>query len=120
MKIAITAQGQDLSSQVDPRFGRAQYFLIVNTESMDFECVANKQNINAPSGAGIQAGQIIANTGAKVLLTGNCGPKALGILSAAKVQVIVGVSGKVEDVIQKYNNGELNVTDSSNVEGHWM
>ena len=53
MKIAITAQGPELSAQVDPRFGRAKYFIIYDVDSDEFEAVDNEQNLNAPQGAGI-------------------------------------------------------------------
>jgi predicted Fe-Mo cluster-binding NifX family protein len=120
MKIAITASGEGLDSTIDPRFGRAKNFIIVDEQTMDFKCIPNEQNINAPSGAGIQAAQIVSKQGAEVLITGNCGPKAFAILDAANIKVIVGVSGIVKDSIIKYKQGELKPTDSSNVEGHWM
>ncbi|MDD4202401.1 MAG: NifB/NifX family molybdenum-iron cluster-binding protein [Candidatus Omnitrophica bacterium] len=120
MKIAVTSSGKDLFSDIDPRFGRAQNFIIVDSESMEFKCVVNEQNINAPSGAGIQAGQIVAKSGAEILITGNCGPKAFAVLDRAKIKVVVGVTGTVKEAVEKYKRGELESTDSSNVEGHWM
>ena len=120
MKVAITATGETLNSDIDLRFGRAQNFLIVDTDTMQIDNVTNAQNINAAQGAGIQAAQTIAKTGAEVLITGNCGPKAFGVLSAANIKVIVGVSGKIQDVLESYKQGKLKTVDSSNVEGHWM
>jgi len=79
MKIAISASGSDLSSSVDPRFGRCPFFLLVDTDTMEFEAVENS-NVSAMSGAGIQSAQFIANKGAKALLTGSCGPNAFQTL----------------------------------------
>jgi len=74
MKIAVTSTGTDLDSQVDPRFGRALYILIVDSETFDFEVLDNKENVNALKGAGIQAASMVNDKGAEVLLTGFCGP----------------------------------------------
>lgn len=119
MKIAVTSTGPELSSEVDPRFGRAMYFLIVDPDTMEFEPVENKQNINLPQGAGIQAGKIVVDKQAEYLLTGNCGPKAFTVLQAAGVKVVTGVSGKVNDAVEKFKNDELRPSAGANVEGHW-
>lgn len=119
MVIAVTVQGNDLQGQVDPRFGRAEHFLIVDSETMGFEVVENEQNLSLPQGAGIQAAQTVAKNRAEVLLTGNCGPKAFKTLQAAGIKVVVGVSGRIEDAIQAYLRGELHPAAAANVEGHW-
>lgn len=119
MKIAVTSTGTELTSEMDPRFGRAAYFLIVDTETLDFEPVENSQNINLPQGAGIQAGKTVADKKVDTLITGNCGPKAFRTLQAAGIKVITDVSGRVIDAVQKFKNGELKQTDNANVEGHW-
>jgi len=120
MKIAVTSAGKDLTADVDPRFGRAEYFLIVDTETLDFEVVENQQNLNLPQGAGIQAGKNLINTGATVLITGNCGPKAFQVLNAGKIKIITGANGNIKDVIDKFKSGELKYSDNANVEGHWV
>jgi predicted Fe-Mo cluster-binding NifX family protein len=120
MVIAVTAQGNDLQGEVDPRFGRAKYFLIVDSDTMRFEVAENEQNLSLPQGAGIQAAQIVTKHRAEVVLTGNCGPKAFKTLQAAGIKVVVGVSGKIEDAIQAYLRGELEHAKDSNVEGHWV
>lgn len=118
MVIAVTAQGNDLQGEVDPRFGRAKHFLLVDSETMEFEVVENQQNLSLPQGAGIQAAQIVTNHRADVVLTGNCGPKAFKTLEAAGIEVVVNVSGKIEDAIQAYLQGELRPAAAANVEGH--
>ena len=120
MKAAVTSQGRDLSSQVDPRFGRAKYFVIVDTESGQFSAHDNSQNLNAVQGAGIQAGRIVIDLGAEAVITGNMGPKAFATLQAGSVKVYVGAAGSVADAIQKLKAGELECVSKANVEGHWM
>ena len=71
MKIAVTSTGKDLSSDIDPRFGRAAYFILINSDTMDSEVLENKQNFNLPQGAGIQAGKTIVESKAIALITGN-------------------------------------------------
>ena len=120
MIIAVTAQGRDLNGEVDPRFGRANYFLLVNSETMDVQVAENHQSLNLPQGAGIQAAQNVANHEPEVVLTGNCGPKAFKTLQAAGIKVVVGVSGKIEDAIRAYLRGKFEHAKDANVEGHWV
>ena len=104
MKICITSQGDNLDSQVDPRFGRCQYFIIADTDSPKVEAVKNP-NMEAMGGAGIQSGQFVAGQQIKAVLTGNVGPNAFQTLQAAGVDVIIGVSGSVKEAIEKYKSG---------------
>ena len=120
MMIAVTSQGRDLAGEVDPRFGRANQFLLVDSETMDFQVAENHQSLNLPQGAGIQTAQNVANHEPEVVLTGNCGPKAFKTLQAAGIKVVVGVSGKIEDAIQAYLRGEFEHAKDANVDGHWV
>jgi predicted Fe-Mo cluster-binding NifX family protein len=119
MKIAVTSQGKVLGSRVDPRFGRAAYILIVDTETWDYEILDNKDNLNALQGAGIQAASDISHKGAEVLLTGFCGPNAFKTLNAAGIKVANGASGTVIEAIKAFMNGKMPLSDSPNAEGHW-
>jgi predicted Fe-Mo cluster-binding NifX family protein len=119
MKIAISANRRDLEAEVDPRFGRAQFFLIVDTDTMKFDVVANQVSMQAPQGAGIQAAALVARHRPAAVLTGNCGPKAFQTLQAAGIPVIVGVTGIVRDAVQSYRTGKLRPARSSNVASHW-
>ena len=114
MKICITSQGNDLNSSVDPRFGRCQYFIIVDTDSLGFEAIQNP-NIEASGGAGIQSAQLIASKQAKAILSGNVGPNAYDTLKAARIEVITGVSGTIKDVIEKYKKGDYKVSEGPSV-----
>jgi len=120
MNIVITSQGKSLESKIDPRFGRAKYFIVYDTENGEFVAIDNVQNLNAAQGAGIQAGQNVIGTGTEVLITGNCGPKAFKILSMGEVKVFKADSGTVGENIEKYKRGELENLSGANVEGHWV
>jgi len=118
VKIAISATGPGLDADVDPRFGRCQYFIIIDAETMQFEALENS-SAAAAGGAGISAAQMVANKGAEVVLTGNCGPNAYQTLSAAGVQVISGVSGTVRDAVQAHKAGKLQPSAQPNVASHY-
>jgi predicted Fe-Mo cluster-binding NifX family protein len=106
MKIAISAMDPNLDSEVDPRFGRSQYFILVDPETMQFESLTNP-NLEAPSGAGIITAQLIYNKGASAVITGTIGPKAHQALAAAGVRMLMGVSGTIRDAIESFKAGKL-------------
>jgi predicted Fe-Mo cluster-binding NifX family protein len=118
MKIAISSTGKDLDAQVDPRFGRCQYFIIVEPKSLEYK-VFDNPNIDAAGGAGIQSGRMMADNGVKAVLTGNVGPNAFQTLTAAKVEIITGVSGTIREAVQRYNNGEFQSTKEATVADHF-
>jgi predicted Fe-Mo cluster-binding NifX family protein len=118
MKIAISAAGPTLDAEVDPRFGRCQYFIIADPETMEFEAVDNSSAM-AAGGAGISAAQAIADKGVQAVLTGNCGPNAYQVLDAAGIQVITGVSGKIKDAIEGYRSGKFKASAQANVPDHF-
>jgi predicted Fe-Mo cluster-binding NifX family protein len=113
MKIAISTSGAGLDAEIDPRFGRCQYFIIADSETAEFEVMDNSSTL-AGGGAGISAAQAIVDMGAKTVLTGNCGPNAYQVLSSAGIQVITGVSGKVKDAIKDYRSGKLKASAQEN------
>lgn len=120
MKIAITATGQDLTAEVDPRFGRAAYILVVDTDTLNFDLIDNAANKDAFKGAGIQAAAAVSDKGAKVLLTGFCGPNAFKTLEAAGVKVINDVSGRVQDAVDRFKTGAYTAyAPAPNTDGHW-
>jgi predicted Fe-Mo cluster-binding NifX family protein len=119
MKLAVTAKGKELSSPVDPRFGRAACIVIVDTETMAFEALDNSENVNAFKGAGIKAATMIVDNGAEVLLTGYCGPNAFKTLQAAGVKVVNDVAGTVEAAVEKFLSGDVVYSDGANTDGHW-
>lgn len=120
MKVAVTSMGQNLESKVDPRFGRANWFIVVNTETDEYQVVNNEQNLNAGLGAGIQSAENISRYGVEAVITGNCGPKAFRTLDAAGIRVFCGAEGTVAEVLKKFKSGKLKQAAGANVEGHWV
>jgi len=118
MKICVTSQGDSLESTVDPRFGRCAWFLIVDTDSMSFEAIDNANAQNA-GGVGVQSGQLMAEKGVDVVLTGNAGPNAFQTLNAADIQLVTGVSGSVLDAVEAYKKGKYQTTDNPTVKSHF-
>lgn len=118
MKIAITAHGDSSSATVDSRFGRADYFVFYDQESDTWDSLANAQNIEAAHGAGIQAGQNLAKTGAKVLITGHVGPKAFKVLNAEQIAMYSfgdNVNSNVEEVLAAFRAGKLTAITVENL-----
>lgn len=118
MKICVTSQGSDLDSLADPRFGRCQYFIIVETDTMEYKVIENS-NIAAGGGAGIQSAQLVAQEGVKAVLTGNCGPNAFQVFSQAGIKVITGISGSVRDSVEKFKSGVIGESTSPSVKDHF-
>ena len=118
MKLAVTSQKNNLQSPLDARFGRAKYFILVDTESGTFSAVDNAVNLNAAQGAGIQEGKRVAELGVQGLITGHVGPKALSTLQAAGVQVHTGASGTVAEAIDQFKAGKLAALKTADVEAH--
>lgn len=106
MKIAVSAVDGDLNAPVDLHFGRAAYFVIVDSNSLDFEAVPNP-NVEADGGAGVQSAQLVLEKGARAVITGRCGPNAFRVLQAAGISIIEGVQGTVREMIQAWKNGRL-------------
>ena len=117
MKVLFTAKAENLESEIDPRFGRCSYFLIVDLDSMEFEHISNESAM-ASGGAGIQAAQTVAKTGVKVVVTGNMGPNAFQTLSAAGIKVFTGADGTIRESIEKYKRGKLSLAEAPNVGSH--
>lgn len=117
MKICVTATSPNLDAQIDPRFGRCQYFVIVDPDTMEFEAISN-ESAAAMGGAGIQAAQTVADKGVEAVITGNVGPNAFRTLSAASIKIFTGASGTVQDAIQSYKNGELQEPTDATASAH--
>jgi predicted Fe-Mo cluster-binding NifX family protein len=118
MKIAVSATGKDLSCQIDPRFGRCQYFIFVDSETMEFEAFENG-GLMASGGAGVQAAQLVAQKGATTIITGNLGPNAASALSASGIKVYLVPSGTVKEVIEGYRTGSLREANGATVPPHF-
>ena len=117
MKIAVSSSGKNLEAQLDPRFGRCDYFLIVDTDNMDFEVFPNG-NAMLAGGAGIQAAQFVASKGAQALITGRCGPNAVQMLTAAGIKLYAGQDGRIRDVVERFRQGQMTPATEANAPSH--
>ena len=118
MKLCVSATGNDLGATVDPRFGRCQFFIFIDSDTMAFEPVANPA-FTAGGGAGIQAAQLVVNKSAAIVLTGNVGPNAFQALQAAGIKIVTGISGTVKEAIEKFKKGEVQFTGAPTVGSHF-
>lgn len=117
MRIAVTSTGEDLGSAVDPRFGRAAFFVIGDTETMDFTAIENE---NAAGGAaGIGSAKRVIDEGVDAVLTGHCGPNAQRTLDAAGVKIYTDVTGTVAEAVERFKSGKLTTADGPNVQSHF-
>lgn len=120
MIVAVTSLGNDLESPIDSRFGRAKTIIIYNTDDNSFETCENNVNLNAAQGAGIQTAQLIVESKAEVLLTGNLGPKAFKVLAAGNVTPYTVDASSVQEAIELFKQNKLEIATAPNVEGHWI
>lgn len=120
MKVVVTSSGERKDSMIDPRFGRAAAFVMVDTASGEIEAVVdNRQGVEAAQGAGVQAAEAVSRLGAECLVTGHCGPKAFRTLEAAGIAVFIGASGTVADAVEQLRSGALERATTPDVAGHW-
>jgi predicted Fe-Mo cluster-binding NifX family protein len=118
MKVAVSSNGENLDAQVDPRFGRCQFFVVVNPDDMSFD-VLNNESAAQGGGAGIQTAQFLASQGVAAVITGNCGPNAVQTLSAAGIELFGGQAGTVREAVERFKTGNLNPTSEANVDSHF-
>jgi len=118
MKVAVSSSGTNLDSQIDPRFGRCAYFVIVNTDDMSFEAFDN-EGVALGGGAGIQSSQFVASKGAGAVITGNVGPNAVQTLSAVGVEIFMGQTGSVREAVERYRRDDIKPEGSPNVTDHY-
>jgi predicted Fe-Mo cluster-binding NifX family protein len=108
-----------MDSRVDPRFGRAAQFVVVDTDSGEVSAVDNSKGVQAAQGAGIQAAETVSRLGAECLVTGHCGPKAFRTLQAAGIDIFTGATGTVREALEQLEAGTLEHAAGPDVAGHW-
>jgi len=118
MKVAISSRGNTLQSDVDSRFARCPYYIIYDTESESFEAIENK-SVMAGGGAGVQASQSLSDMGVEAVISGNIGPSAFRVLSAASIEIYSGATGSIQDVIKKFKKGEYKKVNGPDVESRF-
>lgn len=118
MRVCVTAAASGIDAPMDPRFGRCPFFVVVDLDSMSEKSIPNA-NVDATSGAGIQAASEVARQGASALITGNIGPNAMQTLSAAKIDVYQHQGGaSVREAVELFKRGELSKMDAPSVPAH--
>jgi predicted Fe-Mo cluster-binding NifX family protein len=119
MRIAISAQGPDMSSRVDPRFGRAAWFIVYDTDTSTFEVLENSESAGATQGAGIQTAQLVAHQSVDLVVSGNMGPKAFEALRAAGIKMVAWDNGTVAEAVELIRSGHFQALGTANARGHW-
>jgi len=119
VKIAIAADGADLSARVGQRFGRTRQFVIYDVAAGTFEMLDNAPSADASQGAGTGAAQRVGRAGVQAVLVGHCGPKAFRALSEGGIAVYANVEGSVSDAVAAFRSGQLTPTDGADVDSHW-
>jgi predicted Fe-Mo cluster-binding NifX family protein len=119
MKIAFTTSGSTLDAPLDSRFGRAPQYLVYDLDTDTFDVIDNSRSLNAAQGAGIQAAEQVVRSGAGSVVTGHCGPKAFQVLAAAGITVYTTDAATVAEALEQFKAGNLVLTQSADVEGHW-
>lgn len=102
MKIAISSTGKSIESNVSHVFGRADYFLIVDTESKSvIDVLDNSKAKNSSKGAGVIAASLVAKSGIDMVFSGKIGPTASEILEKSLVSQVTSVSGPICEILNE-------------------
>ncbi len=118
MKLAICAQGGELSSAVDQRFGRCPYFVILDTESKEVIKSIPNSAAGASGGAGTQTARLLFSEKVDAVAVGNVGPNAANALNAAGIKIYSGINGTVEEALDLYLDGKLSSSPGATVDSH--
>jgi len=109
MRIAVASEGKELSSKVDPRFGRARYMVIHDTGTGELEVLDNQDISQLTGGAGVKAAEAVVDKYVDYVISLNFGPNALKVFKAANVKAAVFSDGTVADAIELAKRGQLNI-----------
>ena len=120
MKVAISSQGPDLESPFDPGFGKAMFFVVINTDTGQFEARDNREHLDAMLGAGIQTARHVAAMGVDLVISGNIGHRALATLKGNNVKILVGATGPVSNAVEQFKSGHLKPLSRSDPLGSWL
>jgi predicted Fe-Mo cluster-binding NifX family protein len=117
MKIAVTATGEGLDAPTSSIFGRSAYISLIETDTLSCESLPNPA-ISAAGGAGIQAAQFLAQRGVQAVVTGNVGPNAFQVFSAAHIPVYLYDGPSVRQAVQAFISGELTEAGGPSARSH--
>ena len=119
MKVCISSNGNSGDSALDPRFGRAAYFIIADTETMEFEPIENSAAASG-GGAGVTSGQLMMDKSVEAVITGNVGPNAMNVLEAANIGIFRGEPMSVKVNIEQFRKGKLEKISTTVPSHHGM
>ncbi len=118
MKIILTTTSAELDANIDPRFGRGAYFVVVDTDTLSWQAHPNP-GVNAGGGAGSLAAQFAANQKAEAVISGDFGPNAYNALQAAGIAMFLfGTSRTGREAVENYKAGRLERVGAPTGSGH--
>ncbi len=117
VKIIIPAEKKTMESPICLSFGRAPFFLVMDTESGAFEIIENKAEA-VQGGAGIKAAQLVLDAGAEAVIAYRMGQNAFDVLKKAKVQLLRAEGETAAEAAALFNAGKLKELDKINLGFH--
>lgn len=117
MKVIVSSTGNSIDSPISPVFGRAKYYVMVDTDDLSCEGFENPA-VSQSSGAGIQAAQFVLKKGPEAILSSNIGPNAFQVLSAGSIPCYSASEGTVREVVSAFNDGKLSPMGNASVDSH--
>jgi predicted Fe-Mo cluster-binding NifX family protein len=117
MKVIVSSTGSDVDSVISPVFGRAKFYLLVNTEDFSFDSFENPA-VTQSGGAGIQAAQFVLKKKPESVISSNIGPNAYEVLTAGSVPCYIATDGTVRETVEAFNRGELPMMGAANADSH--
>ena len=107
-RIALACEdNQGLSGQISQHFGRCPYYLIVDVEGDEIKRTDSVDNPYYNNHVPGMVPQFINEQGAKVMIAGGMGPRAIDMFGNLGIEVVTGAIGNVGNVLQAYLKGEI-------------
>ena len=102
MLILIGSDGNSLDSPVAKRFGHANYFILFNTVTKDFESFENLAEEHNHDNL-----YEFLKKGVDAFIVGNIGPHAFDIVNTSKSKVYLARKMSVLESVNRFISGEL-------------
>ena len=107
MKIILTTASPNMDANLDPRFGRAAYFLIIDSDTLSWQAVPNP-GCSSPGGAGIHAAQYVTKEQAGAVISGKFGPNAASALKQSGIRMYqFGLCRTPQEALDQWKAGKL-------------
>ncbi|MCK4806527.1 MAG: NifB/NifX family molybdenum-iron cluster-binding protein [Candidatus Aegiribacteria sp.] len=117
MKVIVSSTGKNVDSPISKVFGRAEYYLLVDTEDFTLKSFDNPA-VNQSGGAGIQAAQFVLKKKPGSVISSNIGPNAYEVLSAGSMLCYIAKGGTVRETVEAFNREELPMMGAANADSH--